>query len=148
DPPAGRSPGVRAGANAQRSADPVRPALLPPDLCRRGEARASRRHPPRLRGGGNLRRSDRRRLSDQLLRVAFAQRAPGLVGSYMAHLISLVTEGVFQKFPPLKFVLVEGGVSWLPPLMWRFDKNWRAQRQTTPWLDRPPSEVVTEHILL
>jgi predicted TIM-barrel fold metal-dependent hydrolase len=72
----------------------------------------------------------------------------GLVGSYMAHLISLVTEGVFQKFPTLKFVLIEGGVSWLPPLLWRFDKNWRALRQTTPWLDRPPSEVVTEHVLL
>jgi predicted TIM-barrel fold metal-dependent hydrolase len=72
----------------------------------------------------------------------------GLVGSYIAHLISLVTEGVFQKFPTLKFVLIEGGVSWLPPLLWRFDKNWRALRQTTPWLDRPPSEIVTEHVLL
>jgi uncharacterized protein len=72
----------------------------------------------------------------------------GLVGSYIAHLISLVTEGVFQKFPTLKFVLIEGGVSWLPPLLWRFDKNWRALRMTTPWLDRPPSEIVTEHVLL
>ncbi|HZP85019.1 MAG TPA: amidohydrolase family protein [Chthonomonadaceae bacterium] len=72
----------------------------------------------------------------------------GLVGSYMAHLISLVTEGVFVKFPTLKFVLIEGGVGWLPPLLWRFDKNWRALRQTTPWLERPPSEIVTEHILL
>jgi predicted TIM-barrel fold metal-dependent hydrolase len=72
----------------------------------------------------------------------------GLVGSYIAHLISLVTEGVFQKFPTLKFVLIEGGVSWLPPLLWRFDKNWKSLRQTTPWLDRPPSEVVAEHVLL
>jgi predicted TIM-barrel fold metal-dependent hydrolase len=72
----------------------------------------------------------------------------GLVGSYMAHLISLVTEGVFQKFPTLKFVLIEGGISWLPPLLWRFDKNWKALRQTTPWLDRPPSEVISEHVLL
>jgi len=72
----------------------------------------------------------------------------GLVGSYMAHLISLVTEGVFMKFPTLKFVMIEGGISWLPPLMWRFDKNWKALRQTTPWLDRPPSEIISEHILL
>jgi predicted TIM-barrel fold metal-dependent hydrolase len=72
----------------------------------------------------------------------------GLVGSYIAHLISLVTEGVFIKFPTLKFVLVEGGVSWLPPLLWRFDKNWKALRQSTPWLDRPPSEIVREHVLL
>ncbi|MBW3622490.1 MAG: amidohydrolase family protein [Armatimonadetes bacterium] len=72
----------------------------------------------------------------------------GLVGSYLAHLISLVTEGVFIKFPTLKFVLIEGGVSWIPPLLWRFDKNWKALRQTTPWLDRPPSEIVQEHIRL
>ena len=72
----------------------------------------------------------------------------GLVGSYMAHLISLVCEGVFIKFPSLRFVLVEGGVSWLPPLLWRLDKNWRALRQTTPWLDRLPSEIVREHVLL
>ena len=72
----------------------------------------------------------------------------GLVGSYLAHLISLVTEGVFAKFPALKFVLIEGGVSWLPPIMWRFDKNWKALRATTPWLDRPPSEIIADHILL
>ncbi len=45
-------------------------------------------------------------------------------------------------------MLIEGGVSWLPPLMWRFDKNWKALRQTTPWLDRPPSEIISDHILL
>jgi len=72
----------------------------------------------------------------------------GLVNSYMGHLISLVTEGVFIKFPTLKFVMIEGGAAWLPPLMWRFDKNWKGLRQTTPWLERPPSEYIQEHILL
>jgi uncharacterized protein len=72
----------------------------------------------------------------------------GLVGSYIAHLTSLVTEGVFQKFPRLKFVLIEGGVSWLPPILWRLDKNWKALRQTVPWLDRAPSEVVADHVML
>lgn len=70
----------------------------------------------------------------------------GLVGSYLAHLASLVCEGVFVKFPTLKFVLVEGGVAWLPPIMWRFDKNWKALRQTTPWLEKPPSAYIAEHI--
>ena len=72
----------------------------------------------------------------------------GLVGSYLAHLVSMVTEGVFITFPSLKFVLIEGGVSWLPPVLWRFDKNWKALRQTTPWLERPPSELVYEHVRL
>ena len=72
----------------------------------------------------------------------------GLIGSYIAHLISMVSEGVFVKFPTLKFVLLEGGISWLPPLMWRFDKNWKALRMMTPWLERPPSEYIMDHVLL
>jgi uncharacterized protein len=71
-----------------------------------------------------------------------------LVQSYIGHLVSMVTEGVFVKFPTLKFVLVEGGVSWLPPILWRFDKNWKALRMTTPWLNRPPSEIIHDHVLL
>jgi predicted TIM-barrel fold metal-dependent hydrolase len=72
----------------------------------------------------------------------------GLVSSYIGQLVSLVTEGVFAKFPTLKFILVEGGVSWLPAVMWRFDKNWKALRRTAPWLDRPPSEIIRDHIRL
>lgn len=71
-----------------------------------------------------------------------------LVQSYIGHLVSMVVEGVFVKFPTLKFVLVEGGVSWVPPIMWRFDKNWKALRMTAPWLTRPPSEFIREHVLL
>lgn len=71
-----------------------------------------------------------------------------LVSNYIAQLVSLVTEGVFQKFPTLRFILIEGGVCWLPPLMWRLDKNWKALRMTAPWLDRPPSEIIQEHVLL
>ncbi len=72
----------------------------------------------------------------------------GLSALYVTHAISLISEGVFQKFPTLKFVLLEGGVSWLPPLLWRLDKNWKALRQTIPWVDRLPSEIAAEHFLL
>ena len=65
--------------------------------------------------------------------------------SYMAHVVSLVTEGVFERYPTLKVVLCEGGIFWLPHLMWRFDKNWKAQRSETPWVKRPPSSYILGH---
>ncbi|HEY8884792.1 MAG TPA: amidohydrolase family protein [Chloroflexota bacterium] len=65
--------------------------------------------------------------------------------SYIAHITSMVTEGVFEKFPTLKVVLYEGGIFWLPQVMWRFDKNWKAQRSETPWVKRLPSSYILEH---
>jgi uncharacterized protein len=64
---------------------------------------------------------------------------------YMAHIMSMVTEGVFEKYPTLKVVLYEGGVFWLPHIMWRFDKNWKAQRSETPWVKERPSAYIMRH---
>lgn len=67
---------------------------------------------------------------------------------YMAQINSLVTEGVFVKFPELTFVGIEGGLAWLPHLMWRMDKNYKALRDTTPWLTELPSTYIKEHVVL
>ncbi len=65
--------------------------------------------------------------------------------SYMGHIMSMVTEGVFERFPTLRVVLYEGGIFWLPHLMWRFDKNWKAQRSETPWVKQAPSRYILDH---
>ncbi len=68
--------------------------------------------------------------------------------NYMAHLNSLVCEGVFEKFSGMRVVLIEGGIAWLPHLMWRMDKNYKALRSSVPWLRRLPSEYIREHVRL
>lgn len=65
--------------------------------------------------------------------------------NYAAHLTSLIFEGVFEKFPRLRFVFVEGGFSWLLPLMRRLDNAWRALRAEIPWVKRPPSYYIAEN---
>lgn len=75
----------------------------------------------------------------------FFEYHSGLSSIYITHLISLVSEGVFEKFPSLRWLFIEGGIAWIPHVMWRLDKEWRALRLEVPWVKRLPSEVIREH---
>lgn len=63
-------------------------------------------------------------------------------------LTSMVIEGVFERFPDLKLILVEAGFAWLPALSWRLDKLWGRMRDEIPHVTRPPSELIREHVWL
>jgi uncharacterized protein len=61
-------------------------------------------------------------------------------------MMSLVAEGVFSEFTDLKVVFVECGFSWLPPQLWRFDKDWKGVWREVPWVNDRPSEFVRRHV--
>ena len=62
------------------------------------------------------------------------------------HLVTMICQGVFERFPSLRLVLVECGVCWLPDILWRLDTNYKALRVEVPWVTRLPSEYVSEHV--
>ena len=68
--------------------------------------------------------------------------------AFQSQLTSLVCEGVFAKFPKLKVVLLESGVTWLPSFLWRLSKFWRGVRAEVPWVDRSPADIVRDHVRL
>jgi len=63
-------------------------------------------------------------------------------------LTSMVFEGVFERFPKLKLILVEAGFAWLPALSWRLDKLWTRMRAEIPHVTKPPSELIRKHVWL
>jgi predicted TIM-barrel fold metal-dependent hydrolase len=65
---------------------------------------------------------------------------------FQSQLISMIVEGVFDRFPTLRVAVIEGGFTWLPSLMWRFDKEWKGLRREVPWVRRPPSDYIREHV--
>lgn len=95
-------------------------------------AGSSFRHPPSAGGWGSFYLEDY---------VSYAQ-------GHAAALNSLLAEGVFQKFPDLRVVLIESGVTCLPASLWRINKTWRGVRAEVPWLNRLPADIVRERVRL
>lgn len=66
--------------------------------------------------------------------------------AYMTQVISLITNGVFDKYPDLKVALIEGGFEWVPFMMNRMDAAYKGLRQETPWVKRMPSDYFRDNM--
>ncbi len=69
-----------------------------------------------------------------------------LVHSMQNQAASMILEGVFDAFPRLKVVLIEGGFAWAPQLAWRLDAHWAKMRGEVPDLQRRPSEYMKSNL--
>jgi predicted TIM-barrel fold metal-dependent hydrolase len=78
----------------------------------------------------------------------YLEEYAGMAHVFQSQVISMIVEGVFDRFPTLRVALIEGGVSWLPSLMWRLDKEWKGLRREVPWVKQLPSAYIMEHMRL
>ncbi len=79
---------------------------------------------------------------------SYTEEYVNVATSFQSQLTSLITEGVFTKFPALTVVLMESGVSWLPAYMWRLTKYWKGLRSEVPWVSDPPSSIIRDRVRL
>lgn len=66
--------------------------------------------------------------------------------SHMLTLTSLLVEGVVEKFPNLEFAFLEAGLSWVPYLMFRLNKEYSIRRSEAPLLEKSPEEYIRDQM--
>lgn len=66
--------------------------------------------------------------------------------SVMVHLTTLITGGVFERLPELRFVFGDGGLDLARSMLWRVDKDWKSARIEVPWVQRLPSAYADDHV--
>jgi hypothetical protein len=77
-----------------------------------------------------------------------AEQVVDMAGSFQAQLTNLVLEGTLERFADVRVILAESGFAWLPGFLWRLDKEWKGLRRETPWVTRPPSEIIAERVVI
>ena len=71
--------------------------------------------------------------------TALARHTVSHTFSIMANFISMMTTGVPARFPSLDVVFTEAGVSWVPFVQWRLDKEYNESRRELPFYSDRPS---------
>ncbi len=76
----------------------------------------------------------------------FARQVLSHPFAMMANLTSLIHSGVPARFPGLRVVFTEAGIAWVPYMMWRMDKYYNEYRRMVPFLEKRPSEYISERM--
>ena len=67
--------------------------------------------------------------------------------NYIYHLMNMIAEGVFERFPDLKFVWADGAADMVTPFIWRMDSFGRPHLEQTPWAPQMPSDYLPGTLL-
>jgi predicted TIM-barrel fold metal-dependent hydrolase len=59
--------------------------------------------------------------------------------SIMANIVHMITTGVPVRYPDLRIAVTEAGISWVPFLMHKMDKEYIERRREVPFLEDKPS---------
>jgi len=70
----------------------------------------------------------------------------GLTHTMQTQATSMILEGVFEHFPKLRMLMIEGGFAWGPALCWRLDNHWKKMADEVPHVKRPPSEYFKRNL--
>ncbi len=76
----------------------------------------------------------------------YIEEMVGHAQAQQALLVSMILEGVFERIPNLRVVLIEGGLAWAAALGWRMDRQWAKLKQELPGLKRAPSEYMRTNV--
>jgi predicted TIM-barrel fold metal-dependent hydrolase len=71
-----------------------------------------------------------------------ARHTMGHPFSMMANMVDMLTTGVPVRFPNLRVGFTEAGVSWVPFILNRLDKEYLEQRRQVPFLEQRPSHYI------
>lgn len=66
--------------------------------------------------------------------------------SLIGHLGSMVAQGVFERFPGLKVLVMGAGAEWVGPMLARFDFKYDSHGREIPWAPRRPSAYIHESV--
>jgi predicted TIM-barrel fold metal-dependent hydrolase len=72
----------------------------------------------------------------------FGRHICGHTFSIMANLVHMISSGVPVRFPDLRIAVTEVGISWVPFLMHRMDKEYLERRREIPILEERPSHYM------
>lgn len=67
---------------------------------------------------------------------------------HLSHIPSLIFSGVIEEFPDVKHIFLEQGITWLPWLLGRMDKNYERRKHVYEHFSKKPSEYFHENFYL